>query len=64
MTAIDVIYDAAQTAERREQRIYQTVQKCLTDQVACAGSEVITVEQIRGWIDLAVVMLDELEKSK
>jgi len=57
------LYTPLEYRKLREQRVYEIVQKCLVDQVACVGAEGITRQEIRGWIDLAVVLIDELEKQ-
>jgi len=60
---MSTIYTLLEYRKLREQRVYEIVKKCLVDQVACVGAEGITRQEIRGWIDLAVRLIDELEKQ-
>lgn len=64
MTAkeMESIYTPLELRKLREQRQYEIVKGCLIEEVSRLGANTVTKRDIQVWIDLAELMLDELEK--
>jgi hypothetical protein len=56
------IYTPLELRKLREQREYEIVKGCLMEQVSSLGAVTVTRLDIQGWVDLAELMLDELEE--
>lgn len=65
MTDIDVMYDAAQAAERREQRRYEIARACMTGLLGSeseADGYYLAATAVKRAVELADALLAELER--